>query len=190
MQSTCSFPGCERPFRAKGLCSSHYRQRSHGQTLRPIQPTAIKDRFALKVDKEAPNGCWEWTGAVNENGYGVFSVGGRSKRAHRIAWELTNGPIPEGMVIDHRCSNTRCVNVAHLRVVTQGQNQQHRCGPTRSSTSGVRGVTWDSSRNKWAAKAQLNGRLYSAGRFAKFEDAVAAAKTLRAELFTHDDHQA
>ena len=62
-----------------------------------------------------------------------MSVGGRSLGAHRIAWELRNGPVPDGMVVDHLCRVRRCVNAAHLRVVTQKENVKRTPGSLRST---------------------------------------------------------
>lgn len=68
-------------------------------------------------------GCVEWTGTIQHgNGYGVVKRGGVQKYAHRVAWEQQVGPIPPGEYIDHTCRNRRCVNVAHLRLVTPRQN--------------------------------------------------------------------
>lgn len=78
------------------------------------------ERFWAKVSKT--DGCWEWHAAMTK-GYGSFGVGGgRQMLAHRYAYELLVGPIPEGLVLDHLCSNRRCVNPAHLEVVTLGEN--------------------------------------------------------------------
>lgn len=189
---TCSFDGCEKPYRAKGLCNGHYMQRSNGQALKPLRPSSLglplEQRVLAKVDKTAPNGCWEWTGSLFETGYGYLEVNGRKTRAHRISWELANGPIPEGMVIDHRCANPRCVNPEHLRAITQTQNMQHRTGARRDSTSGVRGVYWHERSKAWQVRVRSNGRRYSGGYYSTIEEAEASAKALRAELFTHDDY--
>lgn len=187
MQSTCSFPGCEKPHYAKGLCNGHYKQRRAGQELRPIGfKVPLEQRFWAKVHKTP--GCWEWTAATNSNGYGHIYVEGRVKAAHRISWEWANGPVPDGMVIDHRCSNPLCVNPEHLRAVTQGQNLQHRAGPQSNSTSGIRGVRWDKRRNAWRAEARIAGRPYWGGYHGTQEAADQAARALRAQLHTHDDH--
>lgn len=80
----------------------------------------IEARFWAKVQKT--EGCWLWTASTMGGGYGQFRVPGRSAYAHRFSYELVHGPITNGMVIDHTCSNNRCVNPAHLEVVTQGEN--------------------------------------------------------------------
>lgn len=73
---------------------------------------------------DATGVCWEWTGTLNL-GYGSFYQGrGKTRQAHRIAWERLVGPIPRGMVLDHLCRNTRCVNPDHLEVVTLAENKR------------------------------------------------------------------
>ena len=71
------------------------------------------------------DGCWEWTRGKNRGGYGKFRTRGRHgkfHRAHRAAWELTNGPIPDGLCVCHRCDNPPCCNPAHLFLGTQAEN--------------------------------------------------------------------
>jgi len=82
--------------------------------------------FWEKVD--ATGDCWDWTAALYGNGYGMVGVkrgdGAWVPRcAHRVAWELLIGDIPDGLVIDHLCINKKCVNPDHLRAVTQFDNQ-------------------------------------------------------------------
>ena len=77
--------------------------------------------------KPLVNGCWEWTGTVN-NQYGMFSVGSKFKLTHRLAYEMLNGPIPDGLEIDHLCRNKLCANPDHLEAVTHTENmvRMHR----------------------------------------------------------------
>lgn len=80
-------------------------------------------RFLAKVEKT--DTCWLWTGATFDNGYGAFRDGNqRQSRAHRWSYENFVGPIPEGLVIRHRCDVRRCVNPAHLTPGTHQENQQ------------------------------------------------------------------
>ena len=70
----------------------------------------------------APSGCWEWAVARQPNGYGRVTTGGRAQLVHRVAYREFVGPIPDGMVVDHLCSNRACINPAHLRVCSQQEN--------------------------------------------------------------------
>ena len=84
---------------------------------------SAEERFWEKVDTSAgPLGCWPWTASGSRDGYGQFSADGRGVRAHRFAYELLVGPIPEGLQLDHLCRNPGCVNPAHLEPVTGWEN--------------------------------------------------------------------
>ena len=91
-----------------------------------LSSPSILDRFWAKVEKSpSPDGCWTWVGRVNNQGYGSISTMGRAASpilVHRFAYELLVGPIPEKMELDHLCRNRRCVNPAHLEVVTRSEN--------------------------------------------------------------------
>ena len=61
----------------------------------------IAERFWSKVDQSPEDQCWPWTAARNSDGYGVFRVGDRFQRAHRVSYELCEGPIPPGLIVRH-----------------------------------------------------------------------------------------
>jgi len=75
-------------------------------------------------------GCWDWTGSHNPKGYGSFNVNKGHRPAHRLAYEIMRGPIPEGLTLDHLCRNRGCVNPAHLEPVTNRENVLRGIGPT------------------------------------------------------------
>jgi len=78
-------------------------------------------RFWERVHKT--DGCWLWTGALNDEGYGaVRGPNKKNTRAHRFAYEITVGPIPPGLTLDHLCRTRNCVNPAHLEPVTNKEN--------------------------------------------------------------------
>ena len=68
------------------------------------------------------NDCWEWIGAKVSGGYGSFNIDKRSISAHRVAYQLQKGEIPNGMDLDHLCRNRICVNPHHLEPVTRSVN--------------------------------------------------------------------
>lgn len=122
---TCSVDGCERAHLCREFCGMHYRRwRNGGDPEYRIgrDEALFAERFWAKVDRSYPTHCWIWTGTIAAQGYGRTHFRNKKIPAHRAAWELVNGPIPEGLVIDHLCRNPPCVNPAHLEPVTNGEN--------------------------------------------------------------------
>ena len=72
--------------------------------------------------EELDDECIPFEGCIVSEGYGRKGRDGKVYNAHRLAWMDTNGPIPEGMVVDHICRNRACVNVNHLRLLTRSRN--------------------------------------------------------------------
>lgn len=124
-------------------------------------PRRAGTRFMEKV--RFPNdssGCWEWNGHHYPNGYASFIVGSRSTNrgsvpAHRVAWILTRGSIPEDAFVLHRCDNRGCVNPQHLFLGTHSDNMQDMLAKGRGRWQGP-------SAGQATAKDPISGRFIAA----------------------------
>lgn len=127
---TCTVEGCGRAHVARGWCNAHYlRWLRRGD---PCIDEAVCDtaritgtpqeQFWAKV--AVSDGCWTWTAATDRDGYGKFTdhSNGRRMHAHRFAYELLVGEVPEGLELDHLCRNRACVRPDHLEPVTHLEN--------------------------------------------------------------------
>lgn len=118
-------------------------RKSQGKGLRPfpvIRGASVETLFWLRVGKREPGECWPWLGSVYTYGYGQLGLKQpdgkwRNRLAHVVSYEIANGPVPEGLTVDHVCHNgdlscdggddcphRRCVNPAHLEAVTRKVN--------------------------------------------------------------------
>ena len=102
-----------------------------GWRTKKSQPVAVKTADGLLYiparirDKiRFGSGCWKWTGSNDKytQPYGMTWDGQKVVRAHRLMYEIANGPIPDGLVLDHLCKNTLCVRPSHLEAVTLTEN--------------------------------------------------------------------
>lgn len=121
------------------------------------------------------------------SGYVCIRLDGKLYQAHRIIWEMFNGPIPEGMQIDH-INHIRCDNrLINLRLVTQKENRKNN-SRQKNNTSGIAGVYWDKNRGKWHVQIKLDGKTRALGRFDDFFEACCARKSAERFLGFHINH--
>lgn len=128
----CVIEDCDRQHYAKGWCEKHYSawRRNGNPTTVVRYRSGDPDGFWARVNKT--DTCWLWTGGTNgERGYGQHTAAnGRHVYAHRRSFELANGPIADGLVIDHVCRTRLCVNPAHLEAVTMRENSIRGAHPS------------------------------------------------------------
>lgn len=132
------------------------------------------ERFMAKVMPVPESGCWLWTAACMPNGYGTFRLPNRNMLAHRVAFELFKGPLPDGLQVLHHCDVPCCVNPYHLFAGTQNDNVKDMIGKNRQF--------WDKDRcrsghernekntNKWGLCRECD-RERHAQRYAKIKAA-------------------
>lgn len=112
---TCGTPDC--------VNAAHLRLREHMD---------LPARFWGKVEKT--DGCWNWKGRLVYGGYGGFTVASRPERAHRIAYQITHGPLTPDQIIMHTCDNRACVRPDHLRIGSHQENMDDMNAKGRGSS--------------------------------------------------------
>ena len=143
------------------------------------------EKFWQKVDKSGD--CWLWTASTRGNGYGQATVApGKQGYAHRFSYEITNGPIPAGFVIDHKCHNVLCVKPGHLQAVSQGENQQNQSGAHSDSSTGIRNVSWNRDKRKYQVFVRVNRKSKFYGYFDDPAEAEEVAIAIRNKVFTNN----
>ena len=137
--ATCNIQDCATRHYARGLCQPHYQAARRAKRLPPGDhlTRTLEERFWAKVRLDE-DGCWEWTAHRDRKGYGALGRGGAVVKAHRLSWELHNGPIPIGMAVCHACDNPPCVRPDHLFLGTIGDNNRDMQLKGRAS-GGTRG---------------------------------------------------
>lgn len=124
----CSIDGCNNLVEKKHLCGMHYqRRKKHGDPLvvkkapSRLQPTI--DKLLRRLTPVKPEDCWEWQGRTNAKGYGCLTINEMNEQlAHRVAYRLWVGDIPEGLGVLHKCDNRKCCNPNHFFLGTNTDN--------------------------------------------------------------------
>lgn len=133
--------------------------------------TFLENAFSRIQEMSIPepnSGCWLWMGAVTRNdSYGTISFDGRQWKAHRLAFKLTYGPIPDGLYVCHRCDNPACVNPEHLFLGTHLDNMKDR----------------DHKQRRRAPRGELNSSAKLADKLIEEVRSAAGTQTAIAERF-------
>jgi hypothetical protein len=132
-------------------------------------------------------GCLLWPAGTIGGGYGCFRLNYQLYTAHVVAYELANGPVPAGHVVDHiDCVSRRCIDHTHLRAATRKQNVENKHVLPAHNTSGVMGVSWHKATGMWTARVCHGGRV-TAAYFRQIEDAEGWVLAKRIELFSFNE---
>lgn len=176
----CAVEGCAERAQVNSMCRIHNGRNSrHGDPSVLARHRDHAEAFQAYVDTSGD--CHLWNGPAR-GPYGVIRVNGEYQAAHRYAWERVNGPIPEGMEINHRCWVKKCVNPDHLETVTPAQNTSYQSGPRRDNKStGIRNVY--PNRDGFMVQITKNRQYHYCGTYPTIEEAAAVAKATRKELF-------
>ena len=110
----------------KVCCYEKKKEKWRKNMKQPDRILTPLERFQKRLDKTPGNGpqgtCWIWKAGKTNGGYGLIAAGNGNVRTHRFAWELVNGPIPEGLDVLHHCDNPPCCNPDHLFLGTDADN--------------------------------------------------------------------
>jgi hypothetical protein len=129
----CAVTDCGRPFYAKTYCRKHWeRNYRNGAPITVVLPadTPIPER--LEFHSERRGECLEYTGHLDRYGYGQITINGKGQAVHRVAYEVAHGPIPEDMMVRHKCDNPPCIDSGHLELGTNQDNSDDKVSRGRS----------------------------------------------------------
>lgn len=123
----CPTEGCQGKTQAKGLCGLCRTYQRSGKD--PSRRRGLQDPSSYEIENRydvCESGCWEWNGPRAKTGhpYGRTTYKSVPWAAHRLAYSKWVGPIPEGLVVRHKCDNPPCINPDHLEIGTQADNNR------------------------------------------------------------------
>jgi hypothetical protein len=121
----------------------------------------VADRFWTQVDCRGSDECWEWLGYRDRDGYGSVSMWPTRMGAHRVAYEIVNGAVPDGLAVRHRCDNQPCCNPAHLELGTIIDNNRDKTARGRDAKGERHGMARYSAEQIEHVKRLIAGGLTS-----------------------------
>lgn len=137
----------------------------------------LRAEFWSRVERGTD--CWEWTRQRDRYGYGRFWLEGKHRKAHRVAWELTRGPIPAGLYVCHSCDNPSCVRPLHLHLGTNADNQREAVARGRNyharKTHCKHGHPFDEANTYWPRAGKRDCRACIRERRRRCDERKAAA---------------
>lgn len=135
MMRKCDIEGCTKPIRARGWCYTHWaRWRRRGSPhivlpnhKGPLKYKTLKECVYSGISNLHPAECWEWEKGISQiGGYGQLWWDKKHYKAHRASWIVHNGEIPLGLMVCHKCDNTKCINPSHLFLGSSLDNNRDR----------------------------------------------------------------
>lgn len=125
---SCRKKDCVNPAHLRAVTQSESRLLS--DRTKRMNAVSIAEKIANNYSVDSATACWNWNGALDSHGYGQITYHRDVIKAHRASYEYAKGLIPAGLVIDHLCRNTKCINPDHLEPVTLSVNNERGFSPS------------------------------------------------------------